>query len=299
MKTKLKVALGCVVPGALALIAWTYYRANLQWIPAGYVGLMYNARSGLDRTRLIRPQAVFVGPLDQLYIYPTKLENAIYTQDPNAGEEKAADGIQITTNDTANTTFDVSVIYRIDPKDVFKAFDTFGPIPIDQIQSQHIRRAVREEASVIGNEYDVYALMGPKRVEASDRLTQQLRSKLAPKGVTVLYAMLGNAYPTQDLVAKINGNVNSVTGVQIATLQQQIQARQNMINIVSAKAQQEAQKITGAGTGAKSLEIIDLEIAEAAAKKWNGHLPQIQGGGNRTIVVNGTGVVPVPDQEGK
>jgi hypothetical protein len=296
MKTKLKLALGLGLPVAAVLIGWTYYRTNLQWIPAGYVGILYNARTGVDRTRILKPQAVFVGPLDQLYVYPTKLENAIYTQDARAGEEKSADGILITTNDTANTTFDVSVIYRIDPQDVFRAFDTFGPIPVEQIQAQHIRRAVREEASVIGNQYDVYSLMGPKRVEASSKLTDQLRVKLAPKGVTVLYAMLGNAYPSQDLMSKIHNNVNSVTGVQIATLQQQIQAKQNQINIVSAQAQQEAQKITGSGTGAKSLEIIDLEIAEAAAKKWNGHLPAIQGGGNKTIVVNGGEIVPVPEK---
>ena len=297
MRTRFKLALGVALPVGAALIGWAYYRTNLQWIPAGYVGILYNARTGVDRSRILNPQAVFVGPLDQLYVYPTKLENAIYTQDERAGEEKSADGILITTNDTANTTFDVSVIYRIDPKNVFRAFDTFGPLPIDQIQAQHIRRAVREEASVIGNQYDVYSLMGPKRVEASTKLTEQLREKLAPKGVTVLYAMLGNAYPSPDLMAKIHNNVNSVTGVQIATLQQQIQAKQNQINIVSAQAQQESQRITGAGTGAKSLEIIDLEIAEAAAKKWNGHLPSIQGGGNKTIVVNGGSVVPVPEKD--
>lgn len=299
MKTKTKVALSVGLPVAAVVLGWCYYRTNLQWIPAGYVGVLYNARQGLDRTHIYKPQAIFVGPLNQLYIYPTKLENAIYTQDPNAGEVKSADGILITTNDTANTTFDVSVIYRIDPANVFKAFDTFGPIPIEQIQSQHIRRAVREEASVIGNQYDVYSLMGPKRVEASLKLTDRLREKLSPKGVTVLYAMLGNAYPSADLVTKIHNNVNSVTQVQIATLQQQIQQRQNQINIVTAQAQQQSQRITGAGTGAKSLEIIDLEIAEAAAKKWNGHLPSIQGGGNKTIIVGAGNVVPVPDEGGK
>ena len=288
LRTKSKLALGVLAVFGLAFAGWAYYRANLQWIPAGYVGIKFNARSGADRSRLYEPQAYFTGPFEQFYLYPTRIQNAVYTQDPTAGESKSADGILITTNDTANTTFDVSVIYRIDKANVFVAFDTFGPIPIETIQSQHIRRAVREESSVVGNQYDVYSLMGPKRVDASNMLSERLRAKLAPKGITIIQAMILNAYPSQDLVTKIHNNVNSVTGVQIATLNQQIATMQNQINIVNAQATQEAQKITGAGTGAKSLDIIDLELAEEAAKRWNGEFSKVEGGSNKTIVLNGS-----------
>jgi len=287
---KTKTRLGCgILSGFLVILfGWGYYRANLQWVPAGYVGIKYNARSGTDRTKLYKPAAYFTGPFDQFYFYPTRIQNAVYTQDQSAGEAKSADGILITTSDTANTTFDVSVIYRIDPENVFKAFDTFGPIPIETIQSQHIRRAVREESSVVGNQYDVYSLMGPKRVEASQMLSDRLRDKLAKKGITIIQAMILNAYPSQDLVTKIHNNVNSVTGVQIATLNQQIATMQNQINVVNAQATQESQKITGAGTGAKSLDIIDLELAEEAAKRWNGEFSAVEGNGNRPIILNGS-----------
>jgi len=287
IRTKSKLGCGLLAVIVLVGIGWAYYRLNLQWIPAGYVGIKFNARSGADRSRVFEPAAYFTGPFETFYLYPTRIQNAVYTQDPNAGEVKSADGILITTNDTANTTFDVSVIYRIDRKDVFLAFDTFGPIAIDVIQSQHIRRAVREETSVVGNQYDVYSLMGPKRVEASEKLTQQLRDKLASKGITIVQAMILNAYPSQDLVTKIHNNVNSVTGVQIATLNQQIATMQNQINVVNAQATQEAQRITGSGTGAKSLAIIDLELAEEAAKKWNGEFSKVEGGG-KTIILNGS-----------
>jgi ABC-type uncharacterized transport system substrate-binding protein len=132
--------------------------------------------------------------------------------------------------------------------------------------------------------------MGPKRVEASQKLSDRLKDKLSAKGITIIQAMILNAYPSQDLVTKIHNNVNSVTGVQIATLNQQISTMQNQINIVNAQATQEAQRITGSGTVAKSLDIIDLELAEEAAKKWNGTLSKVEGGGNKTIVVNGSGL---------
>ena len=288
LKTKSKLSVITLTVILLGAIGWFYYRLNLQWVPAGDVGIKFNARSGADRSRVYEPQAYFTGPFEQFYLYPTRIQNAVYTQDPTAGEAKSADGILITTNDTANTTFDVSVIYMIEKKNVFLAFDTFGPIPIETIQSQHIRRAVREESSVVGNQYDVYALMGPKRVEASEKLSDRLKDKLAKKGITIIQAMILNAYPSQDLVTKIHNNVNSVTGVQIATLNQQIATMQNQINIVNAQATQEAQRITGSGTVAKSLDIIDLELAEEAAKRWNGSLTKIQGGGNKSIIVDGS-----------
>ncbi len=287
LRTKSKLSLSILAILVLGLVGWTYYRLNLQWVPAGYVGIKFNARAGADRSRVYEPQAYFTGPFEQFYLYPTRIQNAVYTQDTTAGEAKSADGILITTNDTANTIFDVSVIYRIEKQNVFLAFDTFGPIPIETIQSQHIRRAVREESSVVGNQYDVYSLMGPKRVEASQMLTDRLKEKLSKKGITIIQSMILNAYPSQDLVTKIHNNVNSVTGVQIATLNQQIATMQNQINIVNAQATQEAQRITGAGTVAKSLDIIDLELAEEAAKRWNGSLSKIEGGSNKSIIVNG------------
>ena len=137
LKTKSKLTLGCLTVFVLFAVGWTYYRLNLQWIPAGYVGIKFNARSGADRSRIYEPKAYFTGPFEQFYLYPTRIQNAVYTQDPSAGEAKSADGILITTNDTANTTFDVSVIYRIDkadaqgrvPEGVFERHERFVTCP--------------------------------------------------------------------------------------------------------------------------------------------------------------------------
>ena len=290
-----------------------YYRSNLTWIPAGYVGVRFNSSSGVDKSHVISPQAVYAGTWTQIYLYPTKIQNAVYSQDPTAGEVKSADGITITTKDTANTIFDISVLYRIDPNvmctskegkeqsSVFQVLDEFGVKPIETIQAQYIRRIVRDQANVVGNLYDIYSLMGPKRAEASEMLTKKLAEVLGPKGITVLHAFYLRAYPNTSLTAKISNNVNSVTQIQIAGLNQQIAAKQAQINIVNEQSKQTAQKLAGAGTGAKSLEIIDLELAQKAAEKWHGHLPTVQGGGKSTVIVNASGssVTPVESKDGE
>src|SRR4051794_29115189 len=96
----LAIRAGVVV--GLALIGVGIFFSRCQWVPAGYVGVIYSANGGLQK-EVIRPRRVFVPWMSQLYIYPTMVKAAIYTDDPAAGELKAADSILVTTNDNANT----------------------------------------------------------------------------------------------------------------------------------------------------------------------------------------------------
>ncbi len=273
--------------------SWWY--SHTVWIPAGYVGVIYNARTGLQN-KVYSPQAVFLGFFDQLYTYPTKLQAAIYTEDPNWGEERAADGIQITTNDSAITTFDVTVLYRVDPKDVFTVFQKFGPIPIEDIQSMHIRRAIREGASAIGNEYDVFQLLGPKRDEASQRLTAELQTRMTPKGITVIQAMLMTAYPSSDISQKITSRVNSYTQLEISKLEAQIAEITRQSSVVRGQAEAQARTLTASETQDKSVDMLKLDLEGQAIDKWTqagGHLSPIIVKPGETIIVGGGNSIPM------
>ncbi|MFK4985473.1 hypothetical protein ACI4B7_26975, partial [Klebsiella pneumoniae] len=90
--------------------------------------------------------------------------------------QKASDGILITTSDNANTVFDISVIYHVEAENVIKVFNTFGAIPIEVIQAQHIRRAIKDGVNEVGPKYTVFELMGPKRDMASLDLTKELQT---------------------------------------------------------------------------------------------------------------------------
>ena len=275
----------------LALIGGIVYKINRHWIEAGEVGLIYDASSGLQN-KVYEPQALLVGWRQSLYTYPTKPQNAVYTQDATDGEVRAADGILITTSDNANTTFDVSVVFRVKKENVIQVFKTFGPIDIHQIQSQHIRRAIKEGASEIGTKYTVFELMGTKREEASEKLTQELKDRLGPKGITIEHAMLLKAYPNTDTTSRINSSINSFTQIGIATLENQIAQITSQSEVVRAEAAQKARTLTASKTQAKSLTMLNLELEQEAIKKWNGHLSPIQPQSGQTIVLGGNGIIP-------
>lgn len=291
LTTYRKVILSGGTLGVLTLGYLIYHFTFTHWIPAGYVGIIYNAQGGLQ-DKIYTPQAVTLGYFQQLYTYPTRLQNAIYSQDPEAGEIKSADGITITTSDNANTLFDISVVYRVKPEDVKQVFKSFGPIPIADIQSQHIRRAVKEGASVIGSQYDLFALMGPKRQEASEKLTTELESRLANKGISVERAMILTAYPTHEMSAKITTRVNSFIALDISRLDAMIAEINRQSSIVIADASQKAQQIAASGVAGKAQEIIDLENSDAAIEKWNGHLPPYSKDSKVTLIESDSSVAP-------
>lgn len=284
-RPKLK-QVGCGAVAVLGVIAaynmWVYSRT--EWIPAGFVGVIYDASGGLQKD-VITPKAVTVGWRQKLYTYPTRLQAAIYTQDPDMGEMKTADGIQVTTKDNASTIFDVVVIYRVKAEDVFTVFNAFGPIPIEDIQTMHIRRAVKEAINDIGTQYEVFDLMGTKREEASQLTTEALKKSIGRKGITVEAVMLGSCFPGADLQSKINARVNSYTELEISKLRRDKADFERQTAVVKAEAEAQARQISSAKTETRSLEMLRLQATEGAIRKWNGELPQIEAKPGQTIVI--------------
>jgi regulator of protease activity HflC (stomatin/prohibitin superfamily) len=272
LKVASRLLAGLAVLG-LGWWGWRWWRSD--WIPAGHVGVIYDASGGLQK-RVLTPRRVLVGWRQQLYIYPTKLMAAIYTQDPTEGEVKAADGIQITTADNANTVFDVAVFYRVQPADVFKIFEAFGPLPIEEIQTTHVRRATRDAVNAVGTRYDAFSLIGPKRQEASAAATEALRGLLGPKGITVEQVLLGPCYPEPEFQGKIMQRVNAYTELEISELRRQIAEVERDTARVRNRAEAQARQLSAAKTGESSLEMLRLEADREAIEKWNGQLPLTQ-----------------------
>lgn len=298
MKNTAKVKLGCIGIPVLLTVVGLYAWSRMQWVEAGHVGIIYNAQGGLD-SRVLKPQRVFMGYFQTLYTYPTRLQAAIYSQDENYGEQQAADGINITTSDNTQTQYDVVVYYRVRHEDVQTVFRSFGPLPIEQVQTLHIRRFVKEAANAVGARYDVFQLMGSKRKEASELVAQRLRDELKPRGITIEHAFLMNPTPMGDINEKITSRVNAYTQLTTSKIQNQIAELSRQIAIVRADAENKARFVTAAQTKDKSIEMLKLELEEAAVDAWNGKFPTVQVGEKTTVVLDsqGRGAVSIGGSE--
>lgn len=293
MKASLKalIALGAVI--LVALVTYVWRVSQTEWIPAGHVGVLYHASSGLEN-KVYGPQGKYLNWFQTMYVYPTCVQNAVYTNNAVEGEGRAGDAIQITTSDNANTAFNVSVMYRVKREDVFLAFKTFGTIPIETVQSQHIRRAMKEALSAVGTQYDVFQLMGPKRKEASERMTAALAEKMGPKGITIERVLLLEPTPDSSVAVKITNQVNAYTMLAISSTRLQLAEYERQISNIQAEAENKAKSLTAMQIAGKSAQLMDLDNVEAALDKWiaaGGHLPRFQLQPGQTVIVNG---LPVP-----
>jgi len=227
-----------------------------------------------------------IGLGQSLYTYPTRLQSAIYSQDPDEGEQKSADGINITTNDNANTVFDITVIYRVKPEDVLTVFNTFGAVTIQDIQTNMIRRAVKDAVNGIGTRYNIYELMGPKRQEASEAVTGALRADLGAKGITIDIATINQAYPNQQVASKIASRVNALTEVSLAQLRNQQATIDKQSALITASAQAKARSVASAQVQGKGVEMMKLDTDEAAIANWKGALPMIKSAPGQTVILS-------------
>ncbi len=298
MNRVFKLKAGCVALVAVPILGFLFYNVSAHWIRAGEVGLEYNAAVGLE-DRVYKPQRLYLTPWQRLYTYPTKIQAAIYSQDPAYGENKSADGILVTTSDNAQTAYDVVVYYRITPESVVTAFKAFGPIPVEDIQSQHIRRFVKEAVNAVGTEYDVFALMGPKRQEACLKVQDRLRGELGKRGIDIEHVFLVSPEPVGEVGSKIAARVNAYTQLATSKLRAQIAELDSQIAVLRGKTEARARSIVASGTNANSITMQKLELAEAAVDAWNGVLPPIQPNGKQTIIVNGGDTTLVPTEVGK
>lgn len=290
--------------GVAAFASWGWYESRCQWIDAGYVGILYDATAGVS-PQAIPPRRVFVGWRQRLYTYPTKLQSAKYIQAADEGEVKSADGVLITTSDNANTTFDVSVVYRVKPSDALTVFNNFGPTDVQTIQSTHIRRAVKDAVNEVGPRYDIFQLMGPKRQEFSTAVTKILQTRLATKGLSVEGVYLMTAYPTPETMEKINRRINQYTEYEIAVLRQQIAEVTRQSNVLTARARMEAQRLVSATAKDKGLLQLQLQADSEAIEKWDGRLPTIRSAPGQTLVLGSESLAvrtaqtkPQPQQQG-
>lgn len=291
-----KLVTGVVLLAIAGFVGLTVYFSRTQWIPAGHVGVIFTP-DGLQK-QVITPRRVWVPFRSQLFVYPTMLQAAIYSNDPLQGEVRAADAVNITTSDNANTPFDVVVWYRVRPEDVHTLFNTFRAIPITEIQSQHIRAAVREAANNIGPRYDAFGLMGPKRIQASALISDELKQVLGRKGITVERAELAGAYPTEEILKRITSRVNSYTDLEISRIKRDIARVQRDTALVKARAENEANRLTSAVTSERSLELLKLETELAAIERWDGRVPPIQPRPGQTLVISPDLLNSLSAQEG-
>lgn len=254
----------------------------------GYVGIkvsMAGTNKGVDSVPAVVGWTFYNPILSSVYEYPTFVQTAVWTKDPNEGDsncDKCNEEITFTNKDQMQVSADISLSYHLIPLKVPAFYVKFRSDDLHRFTHGFLRNIARDAFNEHAGKYEIAQIMGDNASFIKD-VRDSLQRDLDPIGVQLdQFGFIGAPRPPAAVIEAINGKVHAT---QLA------QQKQNELVQAQADAAKEVAKTEGYARSitirtsaeadanirlAKSLtpELIDLKRLE----KWNGVLPQVSSG---------------------
>lgn len=272
MVTKLKGLLVLLC----AILVMPFLAGCTEQVPPGNVGILFDGSRGICET--INPRVVWVGPYQQLIVYPTRITNATYVKNATEGDKKVDDSIKASTSEGAILPIDVTVAWHVQPDEAIKAFNTFGTSEPKEMEENYLRWLTSYSVNVVSGKHSIFDLISKDRANLGSEVSSQLQPLLAPLGITVDNVYIGELYPSAEIKAKIDESLAARSELEqkkTELTKAGIEAKTTLTN--ARKKATENQLL--ASQGEKAAELKRLEVRRILASKWNGVPPLVGSGG--------------------
>jgi regulator of protease activity HflC (stomatin/prohibitin superfamily) len=261
---------------SIAILFGSLSLCGCSKVPAGYQGVivnLYGSSKGVD-AQPVGVGRYWVGWNQELFTFPTFLQNYTWTKDNNAGQDES---ITMQTSEGLSINTDAGITYNIRPENVVKVFQKYR-LGIEEITNTFLRNMVRDAMNNVSSTMTVEQLYGAQKEEFIGKVNAIVKQEAAQDGIDVdkIY-LIGSFRLPQTVIDSINSK---------------IQATQNAMKVENevATAKAEAQKtIVEAQARAQANDIVSKSLTPEfiqyqALQKWNGKLPQVTGNGSMPFV---------------
>jgi regulator of protease activity HflC (stomatin/prohibitin superfamily) len=249
---------------------------------------MLGGDKGVD-SEVVGPGKYWLGFNEQMYIFPTFMQNYVWTKDPAEGSPND-ESISFQTVDGMTANADIGISYTLNPDKVSNIFQTYRR-GVDEITDTFLRNMVRDALVNEASNKPIEYVYGAGKAELIDAVQADVAAQVESIGIKIdkIY-WIGDIRLPQTVIDSINAK-NAAT--------QMAQQRQN--EVAQAKAEAD-KKIEYARGVAESI----LKVAEAQAKankilsdsltsefvqyealqKWDGKLPTTMVPGQATPFIS-------------
>jgi regulator of protease activity HflC (stomatin/prohibitin superfamily) len=265
---------------ALALLAGSV--AACSTVPAGHVGVkvyLLGGSKGVDSEEL-GVGRYWIGMNEQLYIFPTYMQNYTWTREPDAtGNEDESISFQTVEGMTANA--DVGISYQLDPTRINKIFQTYRR-GVEEITDTFLRNMVRDALVKQASTKPIEYIYGAGKAELMAAVQADVQKQVSDIGIKIdkIY-WIGEIRLPQTVIDSINAK-NAAT--------QMAQQRQNEVAQARAEAEKKVAEARGEADSillkAKAQAEANRELSASittdlvqyrALEKWDGVLPRMTG----------------------
>lgn len=256
--------------------------AACSTVPAGHVGVkvyLLGGSKGVDSEEL-GVGRYWIGMNEQLYIFPTYMQNYTWTREPDAtGPEDESISFQTVEGMTANA--DVGISYQLDPTKINKIFQTYRR-GVDEITDTFLRNMVRDSLVKQASTKPIEYIYGAGKAELMAAVQADVQRQTQDIGIKIdkIY-WIGEIRLPQTVIDSINAK-NAATQMaqqrQNEVAQARAEAEKKVAEakgeadsiLLKAKAQAEANKVL-------SQSITSELVQYRALDKWDGVLPRMTG----------------------
>ena len=294
----------------IALIVICGFKCT-ERIPAGYVGVVYRMNGGIDEKTLSQGWHL-ISPTKKVTLYSIGIEQSYLTAGEDGDSDKD-DSFEAPSKDGKGMRVDETFTYRYDETRVAEVFTKFKGRSGKEVLRTFIRPNVMSWTKEVTPKYYLTEIIGEQRGEVNIALTNYLREKFEPYGIIIESASLIDVNVDEETDKAIQQKIKAQQDLEVEKIKKQtasveaekekevaiIQAEKDKetaaINAEKAKIEAEgdaeAKRIAAEAeaeankkvAGSLTSELIEHEKIE----KWNGSVPQIQGGSTPIVDLRG------------
>lgn len=270
---------------AIALLGLSV--AACSKVTSGHVGVkvqLLGTEKGVGPEEL-GPGRYWIGPNEELHIFPTFVQNYVWTKDPAEGSPND-ESIKFQDVDGLKLSADVGISYRIDPTKVSSIFQKYRR-GVDEITDTFLRNMVRDALNEFSSVQKVDYIYGKGKSALMNDVEARVKEEVEAIGILIegIYWASEITLP-QAVEDGLNMKIAATQKAQ--QLANEVAGAESEADKKIARARGEAESIRAVAdaeayaneTVSKSLtpELIEYE----AVKSWDGVLPKFMGGDGPT-----------------
>lgn len=257
----------------LAILLLILFRSIFVFIPAGYVGAVYDRGRGVLPTTLDEGLHIVIPFWQSVQLFDARLQEYTMTTAPDEGAVRRDDSLDAPTSDGQQVKVDATVLFRVDKNKVSEIWQNIGTDYINKL----IRTISRSQIRMVISRYSASEIYSEKRQEAETVMTKEIADLLLPKDIIIDKVLLRAVYFSPEYSKAIEQKVIAEQLVKKAEFEVKQASQAAQAKIAEAKGLAEAQALQ---KSTLTPEFLQLE----AIKKWDGKLPQVTGGNNAPFI---------------
>lgn len=271
-----------LIKGGIAVVLLIFVSCTMvrcTRVDSSEVGIKFNKLSLTDQGKLDAATVtgyVFYCPITtDVYTYETRVRSANYKP------------FIVQTKDGSKFEMDPNLNYRLVRE---RAIDVFAKYrkPLEYIEENYMRVAIYDAYRINANRYTADELIA-HRADFEDDVKDMLDSTLMNEGFYV-EQFTSQIEPPKSLVETINSKNQAVQAALKARNEVEKAKAEAEIAVARAEGEAKAMRVKADAEAyynrTISASLSHMIVQEDWIEKWDGHLPQVQGGSNMMPIVN-------------